>query len=151
MCELSLVDSSWVSLSTWEIHQPRFVDFPAVVKTHSTFLKQQFPEEDLLVLYLCGADLALKCRLYNQTALPVVTVGRVPYTTQLLKETAALPLNTKRIFYIAETDVEDVSSTEIRRRAVNKISFSDLMHEDAVVYMLENLAFKWEKGGPSEQ
>lgn len=55
MCELAVKNSDWISVSTWEIEQKGFVDFPSVVVRHAEYLKTTLPKHTFEVIYLCGA------------------------------------------------------------------------------------------------
>lgn len=58
MCELAVRQSDWVEVSRWEGEQSGFVDFPSVTNHHHKYLSSLFP--GLKVMYLCGADHAIK-------------------------------------------------------------------------------------------
>ncbi len=60
MCERSTVHSPWIAVSKWEASQNGFVDFPSVTLFHSDYIKKVLPTKEILVMYLCGADHALK-------------------------------------------------------------------------------------------
>jgi hypothetical protein len=60
MCELSTVQSDWISPSSWEIAQNTFVDYPSVARFHSQYLTGKFPDNPISVMYLCGADHAIR-------------------------------------------------------------------------------------------
>ena len=58
----------WVNVDPWECAQPRFVDFPEVLRS----LQAQVAADDILgplpglrVLFLCGQDLCANCRLWD--------------------------------------------------------------------------------------
>ncbi len=55
MCRLLTHSSDWISLSSWEIEQGGFVDFPQVTTYHASYLRKQFPDKNLEVMYVCGS------------------------------------------------------------------------------------------------
>lgn len=60
MCELAVADSPWITLSKWEALQSNFASYPTVTKHHSEYITSAFPDKDILVMFLCGADHAIK-------------------------------------------------------------------------------------------
>lgn len=132
LCEFSTSESEWISLSKWEMSQNGFVDYPSVARFHTQFISEKFPGKPIKVMYLCGADHALRCRLYNCRTFSVVAVGRPTYSSQL-REVAAAKNDQ---FVLVEDETEDISSTEIRKRLENNTSIDDLMHPEAASYLM---------------
>jgi nicotinic acid mononucleotide adenylyltransferase len=85
MCQLAVKDSAWIDVSSWEIQQPFFVDFPTVIQNIENFLRSQFPLYTLDVFYLCGADHAVRCRLHRRN-FKVLAVCRPGWSEQIKKK-----------------------------------------------------------------
>lgn len=135
MCELSVADSQWLSVSKWEGHRPTFLDFGPVRQFHEDYLRTKFPDKEIAVFYLCGTDHAVKCHLYNTRKFPVVAVGRPGEHSAELREIHGRQ-EKNPLFYFVEDETENISSTEIRRRLQNKLPFDDLMHPQAAAYLI---------------
>ena len=58
---------------SWEGHQPGFVNFPEVRDHFETVLKKLFPTKNLLVLYVIGADLFMRNKLWDSSGYVVVS------------------------------------------------------------------------------
>jgi nicotinate (nicotinamide) nucleotide adenylyltransferase len=67
MCELAVADSDWISVSAWECQQDFFVTFSEVTKNIQAFAHEQIPGYIFRALFVCGADLVVRCRLYYGT------------------------------------------------------------------------------------
>jgi len=135
MCNLILASNSWIVVSTWEMAQKQFVDFPYVAKFHRQYISEKFPEEKIQLMYLCGADHALKCGLTSgMWGVTTVCVKRYGSTEEL----NSTPQK-KSAFWVVETqeDFGDVSSTEIRKRLKEKKSVNDLTHPSVAEYLLK--------------
>jgi len=136
MCKLSLADSAWISLSKWEAMQPCFVNFPEVINYHATFLRDKFPNHDLLLLYLCGVDHAIRCKLFLGQSYGVAAIARkknFPGYFEKLKGLVHEELDDN--FNFEDTETEDMSSTEIRERKKKCVLYEELMHPLAGLYM----------------
>lgn len=68
LCELAIADHQTefrlspddkftLVVDRWEGSQPEFIGFKEVVKNRREYLHKKFPEQEFLVLYLCGMDL----------------------------------------------------------------------------------------------
>jgi len=133
MCALAVRHSDWVDVSRWEGEQSGFVDFPRVSMHHHKVLTELFPR--LKIMYLCGADHAIKCYLTNGLygKIGVVAVGRPGFTRQLSR------MQTKEgLFYFVTTEMEDVSSTLIRKRLSEGRSVANLTGEDVAEYITQH-------------
>jgi nicotinate (nicotinamide) nucleotide adenylyltransferase len=126
MCRLLVRDSNWVSVSSWEALRGRFVDFPSVAEHHANFLAERFPDHKIQLIYLAGADLAYRCRLYSglkRGAIPVVAVGRPGHTKEIASglDISKLPpvQNPSGVcerFILVPTEMENFSSTKVRKQ-----------------------------------
>jgi hypothetical protein len=50
---------------TWEIEQDDFEDFPEVVKHYSEEITKNFPDLNIRVMYVAGADHVNRCGYVN--------------------------------------------------------------------------------------
>eukprot|EP01113_Clastostelium_recurvatum_P017857 TRINITY_DN2106_c0_g1_i4.p1 TRINITY_DN2106_c0_g1~~TRINITY_DN2106_c0_g1_i4.p1 ORF type:complete len:289 (+),score=55.78 TRINITY_DN2106_c0_g1_i4:57-869(+) len=146
MCRMACQGESWLGVSTWECHQQGFVDFPSVTRNHRKFFDEKFPEHHIRVIYICGADLAIRCGLERGlNDLRVAAVCRPGYSMGNMLEVARPhePGDSLAYFYVIETDqIEDVSSTEIRRRAASpdgRHTLEELMLPETADYFVKHM------------
>jgi len=135
LIELALQHSSWISLSQWEGSQPKFTYFDKLLDVHAAYLRQSFPDQKLQLIFICGADLAVNNRLVKGCAgYPVVAVGRHSYT-QHLQNQVSNNYHEKGLFFLIEEELENISSTIIRKRLQEKNGdLEEFMHPDAAQY-----------------
>jgi nicotinic acid mononucleotide adenylyltransferase len=152
MCDLSCrahtasPDAIPVYCDAWEGSQDGFVDFPRVRSRLAGLIEETFPTSGLIVLYLCGADHFVRCRLANWTN--CVAIARPPYAVKTES-------NPERGIYVCKLSqegyaklFENVSSTEIRRRLTNQESLTGLVYPDVERYLRDKVAplMGWEGG-----
>lgn len=116
---------------SWEGLQPDFVDFPEVRKHFVKEIKKAFPDQDLHVLYVSGADHFMKCRLYNGYG--YVGISRVGYKIQATS-------NYEHDIYVCndpkyQNYYSDASSTAIRKAKEKKQSIDGLTYASVVKYL----------------
>ena len=131
-----------IYVDLWEAEQPRFVDFPSVRERMDSVVHKHFPDEKIVVLYMCGMDLYNKCHLMYMDN--VVAVARPPYTTS---ETPS-PCSHNYVADAASDDqirdlVCDCSSSEMRRRKEQSLPLDDLTFPSVIKYLDEK--FGWFK------
>jgi len=161
MCRLAVRDSSFIEVSPWECAQSGFIDYPGVRsalqvaadKEIAPFIQETFnptfeegegsKESDkkeslhipsLTVFYLCGADHAIKCRLYGVKSFGVVAVGRAGHSEEL-KSLIPTIVPALRKFYYVEGATTDISSTKIREQLVSKKDLSKLTYPAVAEYL----------------
>lgn len=119
-----------IEVDPWEgLQNPEFIDFPEVRARLDSLIQKEFPQENLIVFYLCGLDHFLKCRLDNWNN--VIAVVRPPYTIQLQNDPS------RGIYLLFDDRMEDVSSTEIRKRREKHLSISDLTFSSVENFLKE--------------
>eukprot|EP01116_Phalansterium_solitarium_P022628 TRINITY_DN7543_c0_g1_i1.p2 TRINITY_DN7543_c0_g1~~TRINITY_DN7543_c0_g1_i1.p2 ORF type:complete len:204 (-),score=68.13 TRINITY_DN7543_c0_g1_i1:17-628(-) len=139
MCRLALASHPFVACSSWEAEQPRFVDFPGVTIFHQRHLREQFPDANLEIMYLCGADHAVRCMLMNgMRGIPVVCVSR-PGSERHMER-----LQTKDgVFYVVESGLDlaraNASSTEVRKRMAMGAPIDGLVGPAVASYLHRNV------------
>jgi len=112
MVQAALEESDWISADGWEVNQERMVDFPEVAKHLANHLATEFPEENIRVLYLCGADHASKCGLWR---------GRSDYGVAVMKRPGYRGGVPGRKYQVYSIDIGfgfDASSTQVRKAIV---------------------------------
>jgi len=111
LAKIAVGESDWISVGEWECSQG-MIDFPVVCVHYQEVLNNAFPEKNIEVYYLCGADHATKCGLtYGRKKYGVVAMARPGY--QVRTKT-----NVSKRFYLVQGDEFDASSTEIRSALV---------------------------------
>lgn len=123
---------------SWEGLQPDFIDFPYVKKHFENQLKKLFPDKNLLLLYVTGADHFNKCGLNRASG--YVAVSRVGYKIN----GSTCP---ERNLYICSTPeynefYSDTSSTIIRNAMKKGQSIDGLTYDSVVKYLNENVHVK---------
>lgn len=109
MCLAATKDHPFLSVGSWKSFVPdRWPDFPEVTENLVQTLGSQFPEDNLLVLYLCGEDHFKYAINANLPGICVVSRGGRGSTT-----------NTKRNIFAVTGNASDpyseTSATSIRR------------------------------------
>ena len=57
MCAAATKDHPWLAVTSWESSvSGQWPDFPVVTATLEHVLAERFPDEDIIVIYLCGQD-----------------------------------------------------------------------------------------------
>jgi len=128
---------SWISVDEWECTQQYFKSFYQVVNSLDITFQKEFPEETFRVMYLCGADLILRCNgMSSAGKFSIVAVGRPGYSEPLQK---LINCNSKmkELFFVSK-DTEDISSTLIRERLAEGKSVDDLTFKSVAEYLKLN-------------
>lgn len=120
---------------SWEGLQPRFYDFPEVRDHFEEELQKKFPDENLMLLYVTGADHFMNCGLYNSRG--YVAISRVGY--QIRGKSRP-----ERNLYICNDPeygefFSDVSSTKIRKAMREGTNIDGLTYESVVEYINQNV------------
>ncbi|KAL6051126.1 Nicotinamide/nicotinic acid mononucleotide adenylyltransferase 1 [Balamuthia mandrillaris] len=144
MLQLATKDSDWISVSTWELNQPYFQSmYKATLALHG-LLREEFAEqEELQVMYLCGADLIPRCGgMTNLGGFPIVAVGRAGYSDKVRKVLAAKQSDSamdgaprKQTLYFVEEDTEDISSTKMREYLREGKDLSSMTFPSVIEYL----------------
>jgi nicotinic acid mononucleotide adenylyltransferase len=124
-----------LEVDPWEGSQPRFIDFPSVHARLSRLIAAEFPDSGLRVLYVCGADHFVKCRLARWAN--CVAIARPPFVLRA----KSVP---ERNIYVCTVPPEDapdlfadLSSTELRRRLAEGEPLGDLVYPGVEDYLRE--------------
>lgn len=133
MCKLAVDELEFrypVVVDSWEGSIPEFINFNYVRDHLSIAIRDRFPGEKILVLYVDGTDHFIKCGLKGWYK--VATVMRPSN-----RENEVVPVtNLERHIYVcADTAGEDVSSTMIRERISAGESIDDLTFKSVVKYL----------------
>jgi len=133
MCELAIQSDpefSWLAVDEWESTQQYFKSLYSVSHHLDKAIREEFPNQSadkLGVMFLCGADLILRCGMMTSLgSIPIVAVGRPGYS-QIVRGHLASSGKEKDIYFVPQ-DTEDVSSTKIRQRIANGESVHDLTY-----------------------
>lgn len=126
-------NSIQIIIDPWEGSQPIFVPFPYVLEHFQEEIENDFPNENLLVLYVAGSDQFNKCKLYRSSY--YVGISRVGY--EIIGNT-----DINRHIYICkdqkyEKYFSDISSTAMREARENGQSIDHLTYEPVVKYLHE--------------
>ena len=143
-------DSAAVTIlvDLWEAQQPHFIDFPEVRDRLQSVVSAAFPDDHVLVFYVCGMDLYNRCRLRYLDR--VVAVARPPYTRDPNPSTAE-----HNVIADSATDEQvrqltcDCSSTEVRRRHKEGEPLTDLLFPSVLEYLENTLG--WLSQGSTPQ
>jgi len=123
-------------MDEWECSQLNFRTFAAVTRHLDFQIQQQFPKENILVMFLCGADLIIRCG--GMTSLgthSIVAVGRPGYSDQV-KEVVDTEKG-KSLFFVTN-DTEDISSTQIRNNLALGQDITHLTFPSVADYLQHN-------------
>lgn len=137
MIELAIQDAgeaSWLVADGWEANRPNFISFSSVTWALDRQLKQKFPNEKIVVMYLCGADLILRCGGFSKLGEnPVICVGRPGFSEQVkkFKETRGYEL------YFVPMETESISSTLIRDTLRSGGQISTMTYSSVEKYLIE--------------
>jgi len=133
MAEIAVSKSDWISISSWEsLGNDRFITFYKVLEAVNNTLKEKFPDTIISIMYLCGADLIIRCNGMDTVGeFGVVAVGRPGYSDSVKK---ILTESASKLYFVAE-DTEDISSTLIRNKIKNNEPIDDLTFPGVTQYM----------------
>lgn len=139
------VDADFLSLDKWEsIVCSSPVDFSEVTVNLRDYLAEQFPDDNIRVIYLCGSDHFFRCHcmtpLRNESNVSVAVLKRPSHHKHNDYRDGGFNLTeTLEKFtdvYVVETSTEDdCSSTLIRKRARQGQSISDFVFPEVEDYM----------------
>jgi nicotinamide mononucleotide adenylyltransferase len=123
LCNRAVQDSNckdWLMVDQWECDQETFVNFDGVVKNVDKVLKKTLPDVTINVLYVCGADHAIRCNmacLKNFGFICCARPGSSKDVNQVAKNRGydKMFVNNRPFYYYVPTDLEDISSTAIRQ------------------------------------
>jgi nicotinic acid mononucleotide adenylyltransferase len=136
----SLPNSLHIECDPWEGSQKLFIDFPDVRDRLSQLIKETFPDDDLRVLYVCGADHYLRCGLAGWQ--DCVAIARPPYNVN----TKSYPESGIYVCAISQEGYENLfsnlSSTEIRNRLLKKESLEGLVYSSVERYLKDEVVVK---------
>lgn len=120
-----------IIIDPWEGNQPYFVPFPSVLERFQDEIQNNFPSENLIVLYVAGADQFNRCKLYRSSC--YVGISRIGYQ---IKGDSCIERN----IYICKDEkyekyFSDISSTSIREARQKGIEINNLTYEPVVEYL----------------
>ena len=129
-----------ILVDTWEAEQPQFIPFLSVRYRLQSVVDAVFPDDRVMVFYVCGMDLYNRCRL--RCVNRVVAVARPPYTPDPNPSTAEY-----NVVADSATDEQvrqltcDCSSSEVRRRHENGEPLTDLLFPSVLEYLENTLGW----------
>lgn len=126
-----------INVDNWEGSQSSFVPYSQVRKHFQKEIQQKFPNENLLILYLAGADQFNKYNLYR--CKNYVGISRLGY--EIKGET----IEERNIYICKEKEYEEhfsgISSTEIRNAIANGQSIENLTYKSVIDYLQNVIHF----------
>jgi len=136
---LSVLDQ-FLSLDKWESTVcTGFADFPEVTVSLRDYITQQFPKENIRIMYLCGTDHFCRCGylrgLRRQKNIGVVTLKRPSHKGLSDEE---MSKSFPDVFIVETNMEEECSSTLIRKQAQAGESISKYVHPSVESYMKTN-------------
>jgi len=145
LCKLALMDSDWISADLWEFNCSSFVDFFSVFQQLQNSLNESI-NVPVQLLYVCGEDHFVNCRLYSSNCeMPVIGIGR-PGKVRLakLKRWADKP---EKLQFFTVGKLKDASSTRIRKRLMKGHQLNNQLVSEAVSEFLLHSGelSKWRK------
>jgi len=152
MCEASVSDSDWISVTDWECRQTSWTNTRAVLECYSSFLNNnKFYKEKVRVLLLCGDDLLESFLIPNlwtkddiQTILEEFGICCIERNgldiNKIIDENEILRKNKDRIHIVPPRIENNISSTAIRDHLSKGLSIKYLIPDKALEYIvLHNL------------
>lgn len=121
-----------IKLHLWEASAPHFVDFPYVQDYIQKEIYKKFPNENIIVVYVCGLDLVLTCGGVRGFVLKrnFVAIDRKPYSSK----SGNFINDIKKITFLFKDDrLEPLSSTDIRNLA--------LAHDQNSINTIKSITF----------
>lgn len=129
-----LGEDSWLIADPWESSQTKFIGFPKVTKSLDQQLQDEFPLANLKVIFLCGADLIIRCGGFTKVGSnSVVVVGRAGYN-ELLQDFISKSPNGHELYYVI-LEKDDISSTLIRERLKEGKPIMDLTFRSVETFL----------------
>ena len=130
--------SVWLFADPWESTQPHYVSFYTVVESADKQITNAFPNRKFKFIYLCGADLVIRSKLFNKMGkYEVCAVGRPGFSDtlkKLIEERNAKQEKSCELLFVP-LDMDDVSSTLIRERMKNGESIAGLTFSSTEAYL----------------
>ncbi|KAL9657406.1 hypothetical protein ABK040_014394 [Willaertia magna] len=143
--EMNNKNSDFLCFDGWESSVNGFIDFPQVTLSLSSYLKEVIPNENILVLYLCGSDHFFRCGTLHSLRNKEKTHGvGVCVLKRPSHHEGVMPLNLllkpylSSIYIVETTMEEDCSSTKIRTLAKEGKSISEFVYPSVEEYMRNN-------------
>lgn len=119
----------------WEGLQPNFVHFPQVRQHFEDVMKQLFPKENLLVLYIAGADVFNKRKLYKQSNFIGVFRNGFKANGYAVPERNIFMCNDQEYYKL----ISDISSTQLRDLMKKGKSLNGYTFNSVITYIKDNL------------
>jgi nicotinic acid mononucleotide adenylyltransferase len=139
MVKAAVNESDWIEACPWESSRATFINFTEVTSYIAWYLKNNVPKlGKFRILYVCGADLALKCGLTehasscftNYVPSGVAVVGR-PGSS--LKRATIM-----EGCYVVDAKLQDLSSTDLRKHMMEGKSLEAFTFPAVIEYMKAN-------------
>jgi nicotinate (nicotinamide) nucleotide adenylyltransferase len=158
MVELATDESPWLTISKWESSQPSMVNYDQVTASIADLVSTVVTP--LTVFYLCGADIAMKSKLWTcGQHFKSIAICRPGYSSQLIsflqsqaqedeqqdsshEQFNYLENTINKCFYLVESPTEDISSTVVRNRLLKGLNIDSYCHPEVVRYIQQNNLFK---------
>lgn len=126
-----------VFLSSWEGLSPSFVDFPSVRKRFQKTINKIFPDKNIQVFYIAGADLFVRCCLkYWKKCIAIERPGS--YTLSSFHSDLS-----KHIYICNDPNYSDyytdASSTQMRTLHQNGESLQNITYQSVIDYLRDVL------------
>lgn len=119
----------------WEGLQPDFVPFPQVRQHFEDVMKQLFPKENLLVLYIAGSDVFNKCKLYNRNNFIGVYRNGNKANGYPVPERNIFICNDQKYYSL----ISDISSTQLRDRIKKGKNLNGYTFNSVISYINDNI------------
>ena len=142
LCDLAINETDdikdWVIADPWESLLKSFVSFEFVLGNLDLELSKNFPDQEFQIFYLCGADLLVRCGIFFSIGkFGVVGIGR-PGSTHEIRKVLKRTVQSTLLFHFLANNDDDVSSTEIRKKMVDRESISELTCKSVELYIKNN-------------
>jgi len=137
MCALASQDD-WIEADPWESSRSGFVSFPKVAQHLDDYLCETFPRIRIEIIFLCGADLIVRCNMSKVGKHWVVATGRPGFTEQVQHVLNSKPPKERQVYWL-ETNMEDLSSTKIRNALIKNEPLDGLTFASVIKYLKDNV------------
>jgi len=137
MISLATQNSTWLAVATYEIKQDRASGINEVMQFVDQILKKTFANDSIQVMYLCGADVVIKCGLMWSRQLlhyDTIGIGRPGEDSTYIKK----KMIEGKGFIFLEQDMKDISSTKIRKQMTERLPLDGLTFPEVVQYLKEH-------------
>lgn len=145
MCELSLKNTPWIKLDTWELFRDEYTPTANVLKRFFDCFK-------IKVLLLCGADfvnsfnthgLWSKDDIDKISKLGILCIERRDYNISEIIRSNEILYNNKSTIYIVKQDIDNnISSTHVRTNIRKNLSVKYLVSDDVIDYINKHNLYK---------